>query len=115
VTRPQLPAAQELSFTTAKEGSVSNAAHRPDSIDPDYVLEMFRFHIEVFHHASDECEREDCDYCSWDNNDTWQLLVMFASSLDSWMSTRGRPPRAWTRPRLWHRLVGRDPRDAPRA
>ena len=88
---------------------MSNAAHDDLRMDPDYVLEMFRFHIDVFNHNSDECEHEECDYCSWDNNDTWQLLVHFASSLDTWMSTRGRPPHAWRRRRLWHRLVGWDP------
>jgi hypothetical protein len=93
---------------------VLNAAHDTHRMDPDYVLEMIRFHIEVFDHNSDECEHEDCDYCSWDNYDTWQLLVRFTSSLDTWMSTRGRRPRAWTRPRRWNRLVGeRGRRNAP--
>lgn len=89
---------------------MSNAAHHPNRIDPDNVLEMLRLHIEVFNHNSDECEHDECDYCSWENYDTWRLLVLSASSLDTWMSTRGRPPRAWTRPRLWHRLLGREPR-----
>jgi hypothetical protein len=77
---------------------VSTAAHDTDRMDPDYVLEMIRFHITVFNHNADECEHEDCAYCSWDNYDTWRLLVHFTSSLDTWMSARARPPLAWTRP-----------------
>lgn len=77
---------------------MSHVAHDTDRMDPDYVLEMIRFHIGVFNHNSDECEHEDCDYCSWDNYDTWRLLVHFTSSLDTWMSVRGLRPRAWTRP-----------------
>ncbi len=78
-------------------------------IDPDYVLALFRFHVAVFHHNSDECDVDECDYCSWDNYDTWQNLVDFAGDLDTWLSTHGHLPRAWRRPRWWQRVVGRRP------
>jgi hypothetical protein len=37
-------------------------------MDPSYVLEMVRFHINVVNHNADECEHEDFLYCSWDDD-----------------------------------------------
>ena len=80
-------------------------SHATESVDPDYVLLMVRFHVAVFDHNSDECDVDDCDYCSWDYHDTYNLLVHFVKSLDDWMITRGRAPRVWRRP-IRRRLAG---------
>jgi hypothetical protein len=80
-------------------GVVSRTPHAASDVDPDYVLLMIRFHIAVFHHNSDECDVDACDYCSWDNYDTYSLLVHFVEKLDDWMIADGRAPRVWASPR----------------
>lgn len=44
-------------------------------VDPDYVLDRFRFHLGVYHHSSADCEVTDCDYCTWDDQLSWWQLV----------------------------------------
>ena len=88
------------------ESAPAVANSRDGEIDPDYVLSMFRFHQNVYLHDQEKCEEEACDLCSWDNHDTWELVVHFGGCLDEWMSSGGRPPRAWVRPSLLRR-VGR--------
>ena len=77
------------------------------NMDPDDALEMFRFHINVYFHNSDECSDDSCDYCEWDNDDTWQQIVYRGRSLDEWMRGGGRPPREWSRRGRWLRLLRR--------
>lgn len=77
---------------------MSRTPHAASDVDPDYVLLMIRFHIAVFHHNSDECDVDACDYCSWDNYDTYCLLVHFVETLDDWMIADGRAPQVWRRP-----------------
>lgn len=80
-------------------------SYATESVDPDYVLLMVRFHIAVFDHNSDECDVDARDYCSWDYHDTYDLLVHFVRSLDDWMITNGRAPRVWRHP-IRRRVAG---------
>ncbi|WP_431904536.1 hypothetical protein [Amycolatopsis thermoflava] len=78
-----------------KRKKAHDTPHGP--VDPDYVLDRFRFHLGVYHHSSADCEVTDCDYCTWDDQLSWWQLVYFGGLLDWWMTAGRKPPRDWRR------------------
>lgn len=81
-----------------RRGQTFDTPHGP--MDPDYVLDMIRFHLGVYHHSRANCEHTDCEYCTWDDHASWWQLVFFTGVLDWSMTAGRRAPRDWRHRRI---------------